>query len=87
MASLATVTKVLLTGNPIENDDASSPLQIKGEGGWTRNQGTNRRFAAERSRGKDSAKRKKRACERCGLYFNSKKNHGEGKCDPKATEQ
>jgi len=38
-------------------------------------------------RGKDSAKRKKRTCERCGEYFNSKANHGEGKCDPKATEQ
>ena len=38
-------------------------------------------------RGKDSAKRKKRTCGRCGRYFNSKANHGEGKCDPKATEQ
>ena len=38
-------------------------------------------------RGSDSKKRKKRTCGRCGGYFNSKANHGEGKCDPKATEQ
>ena len=42
-----TVTMVLLGGNPMENDDASSPLQINGEGGWTTNRsGANRRPAA-----------------------------------------
>ena len=81
----ATVTKVLLANNPMKNDDASSPLHFNGEGGWTTNQnGTSRRPAA---RGKDSAKRTKRTCERCGRYFDSKAKHGEGKCDPKATEQ
>jgi hypothetical protein len=32
-------------------------------------------------------KRKKRTCGRCGKYLDCQKNHGEGKCDPKATEQ
>ena len=38
-------------------------------------------------RGSDNKKRKKRTCGRCGKYLDCQKNHGEGKCDPKATEQ
>ena len=38
-------------------------------------------------RGSDSKKRKKRTCGRCGKYLDCQKNHGEGRCDPKATEQ
>ena len=38
-------------------------------------------------RGKGTGTYTPRICARCGRYKDKKANHGEGKCEPKPTEQ